>query len=227
MPNREVKDTRLKRLDTITVGTIGDDAILVRTLSFGWNRCRRKPSSPKREPFTGKKRATVSKPEGHDNVFTHSPMTPNYVFDDNNLSRQMQKHTSTTRSLHIFSNLIRKTNSCGPQDLEPREGVKKRSPQPSHGTRWIFLLDSNLLPRNFDTRRKQHFVGRVLCLHLKHLGETTQSFQRDYIKACQELQWAHGPNTPHPSENDGIAERAVRRVGKKERQRRCFKVAYP
>ena len=41
--------------------------------------------------------------------------------------------------------------------------------------------------RNFDTRREQHFVCRVPCLHLKHVGESTQSFQRNIskrVKSC-------------------------------------------
>ena len=36
-------------------------------------------------------------------MFTHSPMTPNYVFDDNNLSRQMQKHNFNNAQLGYFT----------------------------------------------------------------------------------------------------------------------------
>ena len=34
----------------------------------------------------------------------------------------------------------------------------------------------------------------------------------DFGKSCEELSWTHCTSTPHRSETDGIAERAVRRV---------------
>ena len=34
----------------------------------------------------------------------------------------------------------------------------------------------------------------------------------EFGKACEDLSWNHGTSTPHRSETDGIAERAVRRV---------------
>ena len=34
----------------------------------------------------------------------------------------------------------------------------------------------------------------------------------EFGKACEDLSWNHSTSTPHRSETDGIAERAVRRV---------------
>ena len=50
------------------------------------------------------------------------------------------------------------------------------------------------------------------CLHSKSQEGSTQKNERDCIKACQDVQWTHDTNTPRRSENNGIAERAVRRV---------------
>ena len=46
----------------------------------------------------------------------------------------------------------------------------------------------------------------------------------EFGKACEDLSWNHGTSTPHRSETDGIAERAVRRVKKAPLQYCCNQV---
>ena len=50
---------------------------------------------------------------------------------------------------------------------------------------------------------------------MKFLGsdeETTSHLHSQFLRICQELSWNHCTSTPHRSETNGIAERAVRRV---------------
>ena len=44
------------------------------------------------------------------------------------------------------------------------------------------------------------------------MQESTQTTEKEFIKACQDLQWTHDPKTPHRSETTGIAGRSAFRV---------------
>ena len=94
----------------------------------------------------------------------------------------------------------------------PRWGmwIKRQSPERCRGSRSCHSMDS------------------VLCVH-KTSQETEESSRKfleqsqkpkvvytanslDFGKACEDLSWNHCSSTPHRSETNGIAERAVRRV---------------
>ena len=47
---------------------------------------------------------------------------------------------------------------------------------------------------------------------LPRLGRDYADKSKEFIKACQDLQWTYDTKTLHRSDTNGIAERAVRRV---------------
>ena len=57
------------------------------------------------------------------------------------------------------------------------------------------------------------------CLPSQKLEIVDTDNSKESIKACQDLQWKHDTSTPHHSETNGVAERAVRRVKKRRNYR--------
>ena len=55
---------------------------------------------------------------------------------------------------------------------------------------------------------------RIFLLPFQKPGRIFQRSSQEFIKACQDLKWAHDTNTHHRSEAKGLAERAVGRVKK-------------
>ena len=60
--------------------------------------------------------------------------------------------------------------------------------------------------KNFSGNTKE--LGKVLGK--PKVSYTDKSFE--FGKACEDLAWNHCTSTPHRSETNGIAQRAVRRV---------------
>ena len=77
----------------------------------------------------------------------------------------------------------------------------------------IFLLNGRNLIRakqNPHMRRKKSFVKFLEPSHRPKVVHTDNSME--FWGACEDSSWNHRTSTPHRSETNGIAERAVRRV---------------
>ena len=59
---------------------------------------------------------------------------------------------------------------------------------------------------------KKHLAQVKFLPPSKNMQESTQTTEKEFIKACQDLQWTHDPKTPHRSETTGIAGRSAFRV---------------
>ena len=96
------------------------------------------------------------------------------------------------------------------------------SPEMITGTLSSYKIDAHtghrVAPRRAMMHNKQQIVCGVSCLHSKSQEGSPQTSQISSSK-CQDLQWTHDTDTPHRSETNGIAERAVRRVKDGQRQR--------
>ena len=57
--------------------------------------------------------------------------------------------------------------------------------------------------------KKQHLVCRDSCVHSKSQEGSSRTIHRISPKRVKTLQWTHDMNTPHRSDTNGIAERAV------------------
>ena len=75
----------------------------------------------------------------------------------------------------------------------------------------IFLTTYVIL-RKPKVHKKHHLVCGDSCLHSKNPGRIFTDNSPAFVKAFQDLQWTHDTQTPHCSETNVIAERAVRRV---------------
>ena len=68
----------------------------------------------------------------------------------------------------------------------------------------------------FRAKQKLHKKPREACKSSWSPTGNQKSFYTDnsleFGKACEDLSWNHCTSTPHRSETNGIAERAVRRV---------------
>ena len=77
----------------------------------------------------------------------------------------------------------------------------------------IYLLDGS---RRIRAKTKLHKKPREACKSSWNPRGNQKSFYTDksleFGKACEDLSWNHCTSTPHRSETNGIAERAVRRV---------------
>ena len=69
-------------------------------------------------------------------------------------------------------------------------------------------------------------LWRKFSLPFQKPGIIYADNSREFIKACQDLQWAHDTKTPHRSEYNGTADRAVRSRNTEEEQWRWFKVTF-
>ena len=64
--------------------------------------------------------------------------------------------------------------------------------------------------KNFAGNTKE--LAKVSWSRIGSLKSFTLTIPLDFGKACEDLSWNHCTSTPHRSETNGIAERAVRRV---------------
>ena len=64
--------------------------------------------------------------------------------------------------------------------------------------------------KNFSGNRKE--LAKVPGTRIGSLKSFTLTIPWNSAKACEDLSWNHCTSTPHRSETNGIAERAVLRV---------------
>ena len=127
----------------------------------------------------------------------------------------------------------------GPTSQEPRaEGAVAEPNLVQKVLGDLSTADHKVLSENCESRNNHRYAVVVQDLATngssrirakRKLQETQRSLQKffkpdrkpkviytdnslDFSKACEDLTWNHCTSTPHRSETDGIAERAVRRV---------------
>ena len=98
------------------------------------------------------------------------------------------------------------------QSPQRRTWISEQSPIRCRGTssphsRGIRLVS---LKRRLPTRRRGRLSKFLEPSHRPKVVKTDNSME--FGKACEDLTWKHRTSTPHRSERNGIAERAVRRV---------------
>ena len=72
-------------------------------------------------------------------------------------------------------------------------------------------IDYSVILRKEKKSDEQYVPWGDSSSHFKRQEESVQTIQKQFIKACQDLEWTHDTDSPHRSEINGIAERAVRR----------------
>ena len=71
----------------------------------------------------------------------------------------------------------------------------------------LITADHKVLSENRESRNNHRYAMVVQDLKVIFTDNSLE-----FGKACEDLSWNHCTSTPHRSETDGIAERAVRRV---------------
>ena len=102
--------------------------------------------------------------------------------------------------------------------VESRRRVKKQSKERSHRAKdgYSYWIESYLAKATDAAERASS--SRGVLPPFEEPGRVYTDNSRKFIKACQDSQWTDDVNTPHRSENNGIAERTVRRVKKNEQR---------
>ena len=92
--------------------------------------------------------------------------------------------------------------------------IRCRGPRSCHSVDSVLSVQNKIFTR--DGKKLIKILGTVASI------ESCTNRQLDGIwKTCEDLSWNHRTSTPHRSETNGIAERAVRRV-KEGRQQYCY-----
>ena len=108
------------------------------------------------------------------------------------------------------------------QSPQRRKWIKAQSSILDRGTRFSYSMDSvfSVQNNNFSGDGKE-FTDILQDLatqwsspssRLKSRKSFTLTYSLEFCKSCEDLSWNHRPSTPHRSETNGIAERAVRRI---------------
>ena len=129
-------------------------------------------------------------------VFTHCPKHPNcevWRMTKTTHARQMQTQTSETCRWYLTSNI-------------------NRSPGRSHRVRRILVVLVTELSYKKQRCTRNNTVLKEILASSSEARHDVHRHSQLFIKACPDPQWMLDKNTPHRSENKGIAERSFRRV---------------
>ena len=151
-----------------------------------------------------KKGIIGSQPRSNHSVFTHYPEDPNC---------EVCKETNTTRARCGIKpkkrvDGIAPSTKCGDlntadhKNSERGKRVEMRIQKRFNRARWYHELDSELSEKN-----ERNIGDNVVFTKIS--SSVTDNWK---VKACQDWQWNHYTSTPHRSETNGVAERAVPRV---------------
>ena len=98
-------------------------------------------------------------------------------------------------------------------DVHPRRKTERTARR--SGTLSSCKMDTRVgyrvVPRKDNDARERASCGHS-CPPFQKPGRVFTDSAKEFIKACQGLQWTHDTNTLHRSATNGIAEREVRRV---------------
>ena len=84
------------------------------------------------------------------------------------------------------------------------------TPNAPIATSWIFVLSTHLPYEDKICSRHNILLAEILASMPNARKSLDTRFQEVFF-VCPDLQWTHDRNSPHRSETNGIAERAVRR----------------
>ena len=90
--------------------------------------------------------------------------------------------------------------------------ISKQSSICNRGAGLSHPMDPVVSVRNKNSLRKHQGACKSPWSQIGNLKSFTLDNSLEFGKACEDLSWNHCTSTPHRSETNGIAERAVRRV---------------
>ena len=119
---------------------------------------------------------------------------------------QKTQWRSRTSSWHFGS-----LDNSWPQSPQRQLRISKQSSIRSRGTGSSYSMDPGVSLHKQNFTRNPEKLAIVLGARKETWSHLHWQFPR-ICKACEDLSWNHCTSTPHRSETNGIAERAVRRV---------------
>ena len=106
-----------------------------------------------------------------------------------------------------FGDLITADHKVLSDNCESRNNHRYAVAVQDLATQWIQAYPCKSQSSQVTQRSLQKFLEPERKLKVIYTDNSLE-----FVKACEDLSWNHCTSTPHRSETDGIAERAVRRV---------------
>ena len=161
------------------------------------------PASSSRETASGPLRKVVS---GKHSFYTHSQLRHLQEDQDNKGVMRKTRWHSHTRA-ESFGELITANHKVLSEGCESRNNHRHAVVVQDLATQWMQSYPCKTKTSQETQRSLQKFLEPDRKPKVIYTENSLE-----FGKACEDLFWNHCTSTPHRSETNGIAERAVRRI---------------
>ena len=147
---------------------------------------------------------------GKHSVYTHFPKDRNCeICQRTKITRATcrRRNGETVHRAENFGDLITADHKVLSENCESRNNHRYAVVLQDLATQWIQSYPCKTKTSQATQRSLQKFLEPERNPKVTHTDNSLE-----FGKACQDLSWNHCTSTPHRSETNGIAERAVRRV---------------
>ena len=153
--------------------------------------------------------AKVEPGPGKHGVYTHFPEEFRYLLEDENNEGFFQKTCwySRAQSGTFFGDLITADHTILSEESESLNNHRYAVVVQDMATQWVQSYPCET--KNFQETQKS--LQKFLEPNRKPKVIYTDN-SLEFGKSCEDLSWNHCTSTPHGSETNGIAERALRRI---------------
>ena len=155
-------------------------------------------------------RAKVEPDSGKHSVHTHFPKDPNCDIclktKINRASCRRRAGTVVPRA-ELFGDLITADHKVLSEESESRNNHRYAVVVQDLATQWVQSYPCNSKSSQETQKNLMKFLEPTRKPKVIYTDNSLE-----FGKSCEELSWNHRTSTPHRSETNGIAERAVRRV---------------